>query len=75
MITEAQAESIITVTNKSNKKIVWDAAVMLMDEDIRETLHNEMAPCTEQEFFSAYEIAHEAKYGEEWGLSKDNPCY
>lgn len=75
MITVAQEESIITVTNKSGKKIVWDAAVMLMDEDIREALHNEMAPCTEQEFFAAYEIAHEAKYGEEWGLSTSHPCY
>ena len=66
---------MITVINKSGTEINWDAAIMLMDEDIRETLHNEMAPCTEQEFFAAYEIAHEAKYGEEWELSKANPCY
>lgn len=35
----------------------------------------ELAPCTEQEFFTAYEKAHEAKFGEAWELSKPNPCY
>lgn len=64
-----------TVINKSGTEINWDAAVMLMDDGIREALHNEMAPCTEQEFFTAYETAHAAKYGEEWELSKSNPCY
>ena len=66
---------MITVINKSGTEINWDAAIALMDDDIREALHDELAPCTEQEFFTAYEAAHEAKYGEEWELSKDNPCY
>lgn len=64
-----------TVINKSGTEINWDAAITLMDDDIREALHDEMAPCTEQEFFTAYEAAHAAKYGEDWELSTDNPCY
>lgn len=64
-----------TVINKSGTEINWDAAITLMDDDIREALHDEMAPCTEQEFFTAYEAAHSAKYGEDWELSTDNPCY
>lgn len=63
------------VINMFGTKIDYEAAVMLMDDEIRESLHFELAPCTEQEFFNAYENAHAEKYGEEWELSKENPCY
>lgn len=35
-----------------------------MDDEIRERLNSEMAPCKPQEFFDAYCEAHYAKYGE-----------
>lgn len=63
------------VINKNGKQINYDAAVQLMDDKIREELYAELAPCTEQEFFSAYEAAHAEKFGEEWELSKENPCW
>lgn len=63
------------VTNKNGAQIDFDAAVALMDDSIREALNAELAPCTEQEFFAAYETAHEEQYGEEWELSKANPCW
>ena len=63
------------VININGAEIYYDAAVALMDEEIREDIHRELAPCSEQEFFTAYEAAHAAKYGEDWELSKDNPCY
>ena len=63
------------VINKNGTAIDFDAAVSMMDDDIRESVHAELAPCKEQEFFTAYEEAHAAKYGEEWELSKANPCY
>lgn len=63
------------VINKNGTEINFDAAVALMDDDIREDLSMELAPCTDQEFFSAYEACHEEKYGEEWELSKESPCY
>ena len=63
------------VINMFGTKIDYEAAVMLMDDEIRESLHFKLAPCTEQEFFNAYEKAHIEKYGEEWELSKENPCY
>lgn len=63
------------VINKNGAEIDFDAAVQLMDDDVREAVHDELAPCTEQEFFTAYETAHFAKFGEEWELSKSNPCY
>ena len=36
----------------------------LADDELREELNRELAPCTEQEFFEAYEKAHEEKFGE-----------
>ncbi|MGN0489390.1 MAG: hypothetical protein ACI4HO_09035 [Ruminococcus sp.] len=65
----------MTVKNFYEVEIDFDVAVELMDDDIREALHNEMAPCEEQEFFNAYCKAHEDKFGEEWELAKENPCY
>lgn len=63
------------VINMSGIAIDFDTAVSMMDDEIRESVHAELAPCTEQEFFAAYEKAHAEKYGEDWELSKDNPCY
>lgn len=63
------------VINMNGTEINYEAAVELMDNEICESLNFELAPCTEQEFFTAYEKAHTEKYGEEWELSKENPCY
>lgn len=38
----------------NNDQVDFEAAVNLMDDGIREALHAELAPCTEQEFFDAY---------------------
>ena len=42
---------------------LFDAAVQLMDDDIREELHEELSPCTEEEFLTAYMERHEEKFG------------
>ena len=52
----------------NNDQVDFEAAVNLMDDEIREALHAELAPCTEQEFFDAYCKAHEEKYGEEFAI-------
>jgi hypothetical protein len=50
-------------------EVDFDACVNLMDDDIREALHAEMAPCTEQEFLDAYVEARAEKYdGEEFQI-------
>lgn len=50
-------------------EVSFAACVNLMDDEIREALHNEMAPCTDQEFLDAYVEAHAAKYnGEEFSI-------
>ena len=63
------------VINMNGTEINYEAAVMLMDEEIRESLSFEIAPCTDQELFTAYEKAHAQKYSEEREFSKENPCY
>lgn len=52
----------------NNDQVDFEAAVNLMDGEIREAIHAELAPCTEQEFFDAYCKAHEEKYGEEFAI-------
>lgn len=56
------------VINQNGTEIDFEAAVSLMDDEIREDLNRELATCSEQEFFSAYEKAHAEKYGEEFQI-------
>ena len=63
------------VVNEYGTKIDYDVAVMMMDEDIREELCAELAPCSEQEFFDAYAKVYAAIYCEPWELAKANPVY
>lgn len=53
----------------------YDMAVLLMDDDLREDIHRELAPCTDQEFFNEYAKRRAEKFGEIWELAKENPCY
>jgi len=53
----------------------FDAMVNVMDDEIRERLHMELAPCSEQEFLDAYAKAHREKYGSEFEPTKRNATY
>lgn len=63
------------VVNEYGVEVDFEVAVMYMDDEIREEIHNELAPCTDQEFFDEYAKRHEEKFGEEWEMAKENPCY
>jgi hypothetical protein len=52
-----------------------DALVEYMDDEIREELHAELAPCPDAVFLDAYTAAHLKKFGKAWELSKDNPVW
>lgn len=59
------------MTNKvllNGYEVDFDVVVNMMDDEIREELHNKLAPCTDQEFVDAYIEAHEAKYGEQFEI-------
>lgn len=66
---------MVYVINANGTMVDYNVAVSLMDDEIREALHMKLAPCTDQEFFTAYAKAHAEKFGEEWELNKRNPCY
>ena len=36
------------------QEVSMDTLVVYMDDDIREKVHNDLAPCTEVEFLTAY---------------------
>lgn len=64
------------ITNAAGKKINFDAAAALMDEEITVTLGNgNMDGLTEQEAFDAYCAQHLAKFGEEFEPNKANPVW
>ena len=44
----------------------YEAAVSLMDDEIREEVHADLAPCSEEEFLAEYMKRHYEKYGEEF---------
>lgn len=63
------------VFNEWGTEINYDIAVSMMDDDLREEIHRELAPCTEQEFFDEYAKRHKEKFDEEWIFTEKNPCY
>lgn len=63
------------VINSNGASIDYDASVALMDDDLREAVASDLAPCTEQEFFAEYCKRHAVKYGAQWELDKSNPTY
>jgi hypothetical protein len=62
------------VININGHEIDFEAAVQMMDDEIREAVASEGYE-SEQDFFTAYEKAHAEKYGTEWELSKANPVW
>ena len=53
-----------TVTDENGDPVDYEAAVRLMDDELREKLQMKMAPCSRQEFFEAYAEAHREKFNE-----------
>lgn len=47
---------------------MYNAAVNLMDDDIREDVHADLAPCTDLELLEEYMKRHEEKFGEEFTI-------
>jgi hypothetical protein len=52
---------------ESGRECDFNAVVNLMDDDIRESLHNELVGiASEQYFYDRYVVAHRDKYGSEF---------
>lgn len=61
---EAAHESCVSDANGNS--IDFAAAVSIMDDDLREEVAANIAPCTDQEFFDEYSRRHAEKFGEDF---------
>ena len=62
-----------TIINSYGKEFDFEATVQMMDDEVRESVHEDMAPCSEQEFFDEYCKRHEAKFGEPFTFDERHP--
>lgn len=52
--------------NDLGEWVDFGAAAALMADDLREEVHADMAPCSDQAFFEAYAVRHRARFGEDF---------
>lgn len=74
LASECYWESDIVV-NQYGLILDRETVVSYMDDEIREHLHSQLAPCTEQKFFDAYCKAHEEKFGEPFIADDPSPMW
>ena len=58
---------ITIAVNGYERTVDFEACVMLMDDELREQTHRELAPCSEQEFINRYCELHAEKWLERGG--------
>ena len=56
--------STIFVKDENSKEIDFNGVLALMDDDIREQIHNEIPNLTPQEFYDEYVTRHYEELGE-----------
>lgn len=54
------------VTLVDGTEVEFETAVNYMIDEIREDVHNDIAPCTEQEFINEYSNRYFEKFGEKF---------
>lgn len=59
---------MLTINGKETN-LDMETIANYMDDEIREQVHNEMAPCGEQEFIDRYCELHAEKYGENFEIN------
>lgn len=48
--------------NLNGQRVEFGSCVAMMDNELREEVHNEISPCSEQEFINVYAEKHFQKY-------------
>lgn len=64
--TTIAADIASAVVDAKGRPVDFPAAVRLMDDDLREELHRELAPCSDQQFLEEYARRHQERFGEEF---------
>lgn len=54
------------VYNSVGERVIFSAALVLMDDEICTRLNEELAPCDNQTFFDAYCTAHKDVIGDDF---------
>jgi hypothetical protein len=62
------------IINSTGKEIDFDAAALLMDQEISASFEHGDG-LTEQEFFDVYCLEHRKKFGEEFEPNKPHPVW
>lgn len=58
------------VKTQDGRFVDYEAVENLMDDELREELHREIAPCSPQRFFDKYAEMHAERFGEEFPPSE-----
>ena len=61
------------ITNWYGIDYDFNTVIMAMDGDVRDKLHNDIAPCDPQTFFDEYCIRHFDKYRSNFEYDTRNP--
>ena len=62
----------ITIKNKHGQELDFEVVTNYMDDNLREFLHGELAPCSPQYFYDSYVWLHLLEFGEEFLTEKEN---
>lgn len=65
----------VVIVNPHGVELEIEAALGMMDDNLREELHMLLSPCSEALFYAAYAAAHRNLFGEEWELAKQGPVW
>lgn len=52
--------------NYGNERMTWSNLVLFMEDDLREQVAAEIAPCTDAEFLERYNELHRSRHGDEF---------
>lgn len=74
LLNELKGDGDRLIRTKNGVFIDFDIAVSVMDNDLRESVHYDLAPCNDQEFYDDYARRHIAKFGAgSWILDQIKP--
>ncbi len=63
------------IKNEHGAAIHYEKALRLMDVDLRDSLQEELGPCTEPRFFSEYCRRHRKQFQREFGPNTPDPNF
>jgi hypothetical protein len=69
------ARQVERVETREGGSTNYNDAVERMDDEVREQVHADFAPCSHQEFFNRYCVRHFEKFGEDFSEQLDVETY